>query len=779
MADNLQGFNEELASNAVNAAQRIGEIQDAVRSLRKVLQGDNVNTVREYRDLINAADKFKNLQSKVTRSGKDFNLLIKDQIKIQDSISRLSTKIQIANERVLVSSGKQRKNLEKQVDALVAMRDEARDLDKYYQNLIHSTKQLNTQSNYFTELSKLVNKIPILKRFQQPFEKAAEAARKTAIEVKRAQTVVATVEQRVGKGGRNYYVNLKEGGITSRAKYLEDQAKVSQAAITAQKSVAGAGAKVLGEKLGESLTGIIKGAGWIALIAGTLKTVYDLFIGVNNQSVEISRNLGTTREGASEVRDYFNDIQNSTKETYINITSLIQAQSELTGHLQRAGTVSTSTLKAQTFLTERMKVQGELAANLTARSEAFGENSENVLKSVLHQNALDVKRGKSLITQKQVLEGISKVSGQIAAFFGFSNRQIAEGVKSAHEFGLNLQQAQRISESLLDFESSIGNELEAELLTGKEFNLERARVLALTGDIASATGEVMKQMEGLTAEQRKSPIIMKTFSNLLGLSNDEIQDAYLLEHDRNRQKEELLRLTREHKNLEAQQFLEKHGLNLQEMKDAQGIVTLEEQYKEAVTKVKDQFAGLVNGGYIDMLTDAIKDFANFIQDVGFGSDAREQRVAELVGKAEEAVAGQGGWTTGRQAATLQRLQEQSTATGSGFFARTFQSLVGLRGVMAAKEENLEQNREIALKQLEDIKAKKSTINTRGQVIPVKDFIIKPLNEDTITMAGGTKLGGNVENLLKELIQATREGGNIYLNHQKLNENIGLNLHSLT
>jgi len=45
---------------------------------------------------------------------------------------------------------------------------------------------------------------------------------------------------------------------------------------------------------------------------------------------------------------------------------------------------------------------------------------------------------------------------------------------------------------------------------------------------------------------------------------------------------------------------------------------------------------------------------------------------------------------------------------------------------------------------------------------VKDFVIKPMNEDTITMAGGTKLGRTDEmvDLLKQLLNETRQGKTI-------------------
>jgi orotate phosphoribosyltransferase len=50
-------------------------------------------------------------------------------------------------------------------------------------------------------------------------------------------------------------------------------------------------------------------------------------------------------------------------------------------------------------------------------------------------------------------------------------------------------------------------------------------------------------------------------------------------------------------------------------------------------------------------------------------------------------------------------------------------------------------------------------DTSGNVKAVKDFVIKPLNEDTITMAGGTKLGRTDEmvDLLKQLLNETRQG----------------------
>jgi hypothetical protein len=62
--------------------------------------------------------------------------------------------------------------------------------------------------------------------------------------------------------------------------------------------------------------------------------------------------------------------------------------------------------------------------------------------------------------------------------------------------GINLRKAENIAQSLLNFESSIEDELSAELLTGKNLNLEKARGLSLEGDIAGAAEEYLKQVKG-------------------------------------------------------------------------------------------------------------------------------------------------------------------------------------------------------------------------------------------------------------------------------------------
>ena len=87
-------------------------------------------------------------------------------------------------------------------------------------------------------------------------------------------------------------------------------------------------------------------------------------------------------------------------------------------------------------------------------------------------------------TQAEVVAEIASASDETLAMFGKQNMELEKQVLIGKKIGLNLNQQASIAKSLLDIESSIEAEMEARVLTGKELNLDKARELALEGDIS-------------------------------------------------------------------------------------------------------------------------------------------------------------------------------------------------------------------------------------------------------------------------------------------------------
>ena len=100
---------------------------------------------------------------------------------------------------------------------------------------------------------------------------------------------------------------------------------------------------------------------------------------------------------------------------------------------------------------------------------------------------------------------------------------LAEAAIKAKTLGLNLSAVSSVAKSLLDFETSISNEFEAQVLTGKMINLDRARGLALQGKASELLDEIVKQVGG-EAELRSMNILqMESLAGAVGLSVAQLQ----------------------------------------------------------------------------------------------------------------------------------------------------------------------------------------------------------------------------------------------------------------
>ena len=89
-----------------------------------------------------------------------------------------------------------------------------------------------------------------------------------------------------------------------------------------------------------------------------------------------------------------------------------------------------------------------------------------------------------------------------------NTKEMANQVFQQKLLGLSAAQLEQTQNNLLEFESSIGAELEAELLTGRQLNLERARAAALAGDQATLAKEISSQI-GTSADFTEMNVIQQ------------------------------------------------------------------------------------------------------------------------------------------------------------------------------------------------------------------------------------------------------------------------------
>ena len=97
----------------------------------------------------------------------------------------------------------------------------------------------------------------------------------------------------------------------------------------------------------------------------------------------------------------------------------------------------------------------------------------------------------------KVFKDIANVSDEIAIIYTGYPEKLASAAAAANSIGMELGDVANIASNLLDFQSSIESEMEAELLTGQALNLEKARSLALSNDLEGLAKEIANQ--GITS----------------------------------------------------------------------------------------------------------------------------------------------------------------------------------------------------------------------------------------------------------------------------------------
>jgi hypothetical protein len=737
----LEGFSDDLLRNVQSVQDSMLDISSSTaRFSRELRNAGELQTdiAGAYRGIRESANKVAEIQERAKKSSKGTADAIAQQNKQADIARQLNLKIDALYARANSTTGSVRENLLKQAQNLANARDNAKELAKSYQQIAEDSARLDKASTFYDKMSQVMKGVPLLKNLSGPFEKAAEAARKTALE------------------------NAKNGTNTSTM-------------------ASGMGA--FKDSIGESLGSLIKGFGWITLIGSAVKFFVELLVGAQERTVEIAKDLSITRESAEGIRQQYIAIAAGSSNLLVNTKSLVEAQQQFSEYTQAVSWNTQGALENQVFLTKNLGIAADKAADFNYMMEATGQNIEGSTDMVGAMSKSFSKIYGNTVPTAKILRAIANTSKEIQGYFGFSVKSLAQGVLVTSQFGLELENALAVSKSLLDFESSISNELELELLTGKELNLEKARSKALSGDIAGATADIMTQMQQLTEEQRKNPLIMESMAKTTGLSADQLNRAYLVNRKLNGEAKKYYdQLISQGKVKEANNLIDQLGEKATKA-EMEKTITAQDAFNAALEKAKDQFSGLVSSGALDMLVDVIVDFAKTMKSWGFGKSAGEQRVDTQAKAAQSTI---GAKSNDTQKATLEKLRVQAGGTSEGFFKTSTQREVDSQIFARAEKMNIdfeqakEQIAQEAAKKLEEIKSGARSINpnTGKTEVKVKDFVLKPLGEDTITMAGGTKLGGNVEALLQELIAAVKQDKPVHLDGQKVNSVLGQNLYTV-
>jgi hypothetical protein len=315
--------------------------------------------------------------------------------------------------------------------------------------------------------------------------------------------------------------SILAAGIYVAFKALEAGVGIMNKAVTA---ITGSGGPL--SKLVSPFTDLISK---IPLIGGLLGGVLDMLINVADFATESSsaiqkfgRNLGYSEQEATKLNNRFSDLAHSSGDLLYNSRKIRESATELYDALGITKGLSDQIVLSNIKLKELGELDLETRKELAIVTLNTGRDQDKLAKTLYGQTkSLEKTLGVSFKWQ-QILKEASSLSGYLGLSFTKYPEKLQKSLMIVKATGLEMKQLDNIANSLLDYESSIASEFEAQLMTGKNINLAKARELFLNNQLAEAAQEITKQVgtseEFLQLNRFGAEALAKSF----GMSRDEL-----------------------------------------------------------------------------------------------------------------------------------------------------------------------------------------------------------------------------------------------------------------
>lgn len=281
----------------------------------------------------------------------------------------------------------------------------------------------------------------------------------------------------------------------------------------------------VGGTLMQSLKDKIKGINRLDVAKAAFLYLAKQIKAVDEEVTNLQRNFALTKGEAIALNETLAKSALNARTLGVNLDTVTKATNDLNDYLGGTALLFNEDIRnGIAYAEERLGLSAEAATLLATQATRSGKAYMQVLgESEAIYKSVKATTGVTL-NYNRLLEESARVSGatrlNLEAFPG----GIIEAVAQTKALGMEMNQVRSIASGLLDFESSIAAELHAEAITGRQINLEKARLLALNKDDAGLAKEIASQFGSIAEFQQMNALGQEAFANALNLSSDELAD---------------------------------------------------------------------------------------------------------------------------------------------------------------------------------------------------------------------------------------------------------------
>ncbi len=326
-----------------------------------------------------------------------------------------------------------------------------------------------------------------------------------------------------------------------------------------------------------------------------LTSFVSVFKDIDSGAGNFAKSMNITYSDALNVRGEMADLASLSGDVALNSKNLQESLGYINQQLGTNGKLSEQDLITFTKLREQSGLTNEQLFSMQKYTMATGGTLEDNVATFQATSKILSYQNKVSLNTKQLMVDMGNVSNRTKLSIEGGAEGLAKAAVNAKLMGGNLEQVAAIADQLLNFESSIEAELSAELLTGKDITLEKARQAALNNDLATVASEITDQIGSAAKYSEMNRIQQEAMAKAVGMNADQLADV-LVEQEAIRaiggklsdDEQRAFETAKGRYGLEQASKMLKEG-QLDQLVDQQSI---QDRFNQSVEKLKDIFVSL-------------------------------------------------------------------------------------------------------------------------------------------------------------------------------------------
>jgi hypothetical protein len=604
------------------------------------------------------------LKEALSKQG-DFRDILKDSIKELNktlgSYDKILAKVGAINKSA-INTKEINSNIQKTVESQFTNKQKLTDLETKLnetqkiaaKSLLTATEKLNTLQNERIEASNAGNKLLELQKIQ---------------ELKNQQDIIDRKTSNLGLDQLSYAQALKKEQLDEESLKILNEQLIEEKKIEKSIGSAGALAKLFGQNLNvgsetyekmvkkarelektnasfkalkvltfgmktaikEGLQDPLVGLGMVmkvnnaifsglksvfGFIVNIAKKVLDIITGWNGKIFEFGKNLGVGERDSRRMMNHFLNMSNASGPLLLRTSKLAEAFTSMTESLGFMAPMNDEMLTTATLLQRQFGFTAEHINSINQLQALSGKSFKETFDTINGVSKAEGGRLKFMMTERQVMGEISKVSSLVLLNFKGNVPALTAAVMESKKLGISLNDVAATANGFLDFESSISKEFEAQLVTGKDLNLQTLRRLALNHDTKGMMDEIGKRIPSMAAFEKMNTIERQLQAEAMNMTEESMAEIIKKQEINNR-----LGTQGAADGVAAYEMLKKQNLThseiIQKMKE-QGAETyasqsITERWSSLIERIQDTIGQMAEGP----LGKIVNQFIDIVSQAGF------------------------------------------------------------------------------------------------------------------------------------------------------------------